>query len=66
VVGAGKHAAQRVGRHLANGRAHGVELVVAGNLLHQLAVVFKAHEVAQVVQQVSRPQRTPPSSSTWR
>jgi hypothetical protein len=47
----------RRGHHLRNGRAHRVELVVAGDLLDQLAVVLEQHEVAQVVQQVGRRQR---------
>jgi hypothetical protein len=46
----------RGGHHMLDGRAHRVELVVAGNLLDQLAVVFEQHEVAQVVQQVARRQ----------
>ncbi|MNQ91871.1 hypothetical protein D3C85_1072700 [compost metagenome] len=44
--------------HLPNGGAHGVELVIAGNLLHQPAVIFKQHEVAQVIEQHLRRQGT--------
>ena len=54
------HAGQAVrsgrGNHLGNGRAHGVELVVAGDLLDQAIVVLEKHEEAQVVQQVGRRQ----------
>ncbi|MNO98661.1 hypothetical protein D3C76_904100 [compost metagenome] len=37
--------------HLLNGGAHGMELVIAGNLLDQAAVILEQHEVAQVIEQ---------------
>ena len=53
------HAGQAVGagrcHHLGNGRAHGVELVVAGDLLDQATDVLEQHEEAQVVQQLAGP-----------
>ncbi|MNV20524.1 hypothetical protein D3C71_1114270 [compost metagenome] len=51
-------AAARRGRshHLGNGGAHRMKLVVARNLFHQLAIVFKQHKVAQVIEQVLRRQ----------
>ena len=42
--------------HLVDGRAHRMELVVAGDLLDQRAVVLEQHEEAQVIQQVGRRQ----------
>jgi hypothetical protein len=44
----------RRGHHLADRRAHRVELVVAGDLLHQPAIVFEQHEEAQIVEQHRR------------
>ena len=44
----------RRGDHLRDGRPHRVELVVAGDLLDQAAVILEQHEEAQVVQQVGR------------
>ncbi|MNV12384.1 hypothetical protein D3C71_1029830 [compost metagenome] len=44
--------------HLLNGSAHGVELVITGNLLHQSTVIFEQHKVAQVVEQHLRRQCT--------
>ncbi|MNF62263.1 hypothetical protein D3C84_439400 [compost metagenome] len=52
-------AGTRGGDHLLNGGAHGVELVIAGNLLHQPAVILEQHEVAQVIEQHLRRQGTP-------
>ncbi|MDT4816766.1 hypothetical protein FQZ97_498230 [compost metagenome] len=40
--------------HLLDRRTHGMELVIAGNLLHQPAVILEQHEVAQVIQQHRR------------
>ncbi|MCY1361007.1 hypothetical protein D9M69_476580 [compost metagenome] len=40
--------------HLLDRRTHGMELVIAGNLLHQPAIVLEQHEVAQVIQQHRR------------
>ncbi len=40
--------------HLLDGCTHGMELVIAGNLLHQPSVILEQHEVAQVVQQHRR------------
>ena len=44
--------------HLADRRTHGMELVVASDLLHQPAIILEQHEVAQVIQQQLRRQRT--------
>ncbi|MNR48068.1 hypothetical protein D3C85_1672600 [compost metagenome] len=44
--------------HLLNGSAHGMELVIAGNLLYQPAVIFEQHEVAQIVEEHLRGQCT--------
>ncbi len=41
-----------------DGQPHGVILVIAGNLLDEGAIVFKEHEVAQIVQQVRGREQT--------
>ncbi|MCY1294178.1 hypothetical protein D9M70_434640 [compost metagenome] len=40
--------------HLLDRRTHGMELVIAGNLLHQPAVILEQHEVAHVIEQHGR------------
>ena len=49
-------AGARCFHHLRDGCTHRMELVIARDLLDQRAVVFKQHEVTQVVQQVLRSQ----------
>ena len=44
---------------LNDGKPHRMELVVASNLLDDAAIIFKQHEVAQVVQQVRWGQNAP-------
>ena len=42
--------------HLADGGADRMKLMVTGDLLHQLAVIFKQHEVTQIIEQKLRRQ----------